>query len=232
MEIIMEKFILDKFLVAILLLMSVTNVSAATIAFNSFLEQPQRFDQELGFGYTGGAQVTSDVFGNSFTPTASGTISNIWIGVGSSLSDVGSDIFDVILAVAGVQEEPSFELARFTITGELSKRESIVSITALDAGVFVNEGTRYWMLISPGLGTPEVGWLSGPPDTLPGQLSAYPDSNSPTGWFVADFNANGAMRIDVTTVPVPATVWLLLLGMIGLVGIRRTGAKLSLIKSG
>ncbi|MBI3546622.1 MAG: hypothetical protein HY081_08540 [Gammaproteobacteria bacterium] len=214
-----------KIIVPMFFLLSVTNICASTIAYNTFLEQPQRFNQVPGFGYYGGAQVTTNIFGNSFTPTASGTISEIWVAVGSNLAAVGSDIFNVILAEAGAQDEPSAELARFTITGELSKRESIVSIAALDRGVFINEGIRYWMLISPGPGTSEVGWLGGPPNSVPGQLSAYPDSSSSTGRFVADFNVNGAMRIDVTAVPLPATVWLLLSGIIGLFSFCRSRVK-------
>jgi hypothetical protein len=197
------------------------NANCAVTAYNTFLDQPQTSTQEPGFGYSGGAQVTEDIFGNSFIPTARGTVSDIWIGVTSALADVGTDIFDVILATSGTQDEPNTELARFAVEGELSKRESVVHISALDAGVFVEENIRYWMLISPGPGTPEVGWLGGPPNSPPGALSAYPDSGSPTGWFIADFNANGAMRIDVTNVPLPTAVWLFASGLIGLLGVAR-----------
>lgn len=197
------------------------NANSAVTAYNTFLDQPQTSTQEPGFGYTGGLQGTDDIIGNSFTPTARGTVSDIWIGVGSALVDVGTDIFDVILATSGTQDEPNTELARFTVEGELSKRESIVHIPALDAGVFVQENIRYWMLISPGPGTPEVGWLGGPPNSPPGALFAYPYSGSPTGWFISDSNANGAMRIDVTNVPLPAAVWIFGSGLLGLVGIAR-----------
>lgn len=199
------------FLVAI---SPVAYAQSSTIAYSTFLEAPQRFGQQPGFGYYGGAQATSSIFGVSFVPTVSGYVSDVWIAAGSSLSDVGTDIFDLYLATSGSEMEPETIFASAEIQGELSKRESVVHIPSDSQSIFIEQGKMYWMLIAPGLGTPEVGWLGGPPNAPPGSHSAYPDSGSSTGWFVSPNNSNGAMRIDVTPVPEPSTHLLMLSGFL------------------
>ena len=194
-------------------LFSVGSAQAAIIAYNTFLENPVRCCQEPGFGYYGGMQGTTETFGNSFTPTSSGLISDIWIGIGSSLSDVGTDTVNVFLHHSGANNAPAQQFANFTIIGELSKRESVVKIV-VNSDIPLEEGTRYWMLISPGEGTFEVGWLSGPPNEIDGEFSAYPSDADPSGWFVAPFSNNGALRIDVSPIPLPAGIWFLLSGLI------------------
>lgn len=190
------------------------HAQSTTVAYSTFLEAPQRFGQQPSFGYYGGAQVTTSIFGVSFVPTISGNVSDVWIAVGSSLSDVGTDIFDLYLATSGSEMEPETIFASAEIQGELSKRESVVHIPSDSQSIFIEQGKMYWMLIAPGLGTPEVGWLGGPPNEPPGSYSAYPDSGSPTGWFVSPINSNGAMRVDVTPVPEPSTYLLMLIGLL------------------
>jgi len=113
------------FLVAI---SPVTHAQSTTVAYSTFLEAPQRFGQQPGFGYSGGAQATTSIFGVSFVPTISGNVSDVWIAVGSSLADVGTDIFDLYLATSGPEMEPETIFASAEIQGELSKRESVVHI--------------------------------------------------------------------------------------------------------
>ncbi len=190
------------------------NVNAATVtAYNTFLEAPQRFGQEAGFGYYGGGQSTSEIIGNSFIPTVTGTLDAVWIAVGSSLADVGSDTFQLYLADSGSENEPNIAFAEATVSGELSKGESVVSVEAEDPDILLEAGTLYWLLIAPGEGTSDVTWLGGPPNAVPGQLFAYLYDESPTGWFISNANANGAMRIDVTTIPLPASLWLFFSGI-------------------
>ena len=67
------------------------NVNAATVtAYNTFLEAPQRFGQEAGFGYYGGGQSTSEIIGNSFIPTVTGTLDTVWIAVDGSWASTES----------------------------------------------------------------------------------------------------------------------------------------------
>lgn len=204
-------------LVSALLCVSTARSQGTATAYNTFLETPQRSGQEPGFGYYGGMQVTSTIFGVSFIPTISGPISDVWIAVGTSLADVGTDLFDVIIATSGSEMEPAVGIAAVTIQGELSKGESVVRIPAGESDIFIQQGSFYWMLIAPGVGTPQVGWLGGPPNEPPGTYSAYPDSTKPTGWFIAPTNSNGAMRIDVALVPEPSALWLMFPGLLLLV---------------
>ncbi|OYY93874.1 MAG: hypothetical protein B7Y41_09250 [Hydrogenophilales bacterium 28-61-23] len=195
--------------------------NAAVTAYNTFLPNPQRFGQQSGFGYSGGLQVTDTIFGVSFIPTISGNLVDIWIALGTSLADPGDDLVNVFLATSGSQKEPDLILAETTVNGELAKRESVVEISAGDTDIFLQAGTLYWMLISPGPGTPQVGWLGGPPNEPEGTFSAYLDPNSPTGWFIAPFNSNGAMRIDVSPVPEPETYAMLSIGLLLVVSSHR-----------
>lgn len=190
--------------------------AATTTAYNTFLVQPQRFGQVAGFSYYGGAQVGGALFGNTFIPTVSGMLSDVWIAIGSSLADNGTDIVHVYLATTDAQNLPEFALAEAVVQGELSKRESIVHIPAGDPDIFLQAGQLYWLLLAPGEGTPEVAWLGGPPNAVPGANFGYFDINSPDGWYMNPANANGAMRIDVSAVPEPSTSLMFASGLIAL----------------
>lgn len=204
----------------LLIISTASNAQSTVTAYNTFLDFPQRAGQQVGFGYYGGLQVTDTIFGVSFVPTISGDLANVWIGVGTALSDVGTDLINLYLATSGPNLEPDTIFAEAEIQGELAKGESIVSIPADESGIFIQEGVLYWLLIQPGVGTPQVGWLGGPPNGLPGVYSAYLNENSPTGWLVSTINANGAFRIDVTAVtPVSEpNAYALMIAGIGLIG--------------
>ena len=189
-------------------------------AYNTFLEDPQHPGQDPGFGYGGGLHMTTTMFGLSFTPTISGNLSDVWIAIGTDSSDVGTDIFDLLITTSGPDMAPDFFLAGARVYDELSKGESIVELGVDQRDIFLHEGTMYWLLLVPGPGTPNAGWLSGPEESPSGAYSAYPDPGSETGWAISKLNANGALRIDV--VPISAsTSWMLMVVMFAaLVGLR------------
>jgi len=196
-------------LLALLFFSFESNAQSVT-AYNNFFEQPQNSTQNTGFGHSYGLQVTDSIIGVSFIPTISGEVSNIWVGVGTSLQNPGTDIFNLYIATSGSFQEPDTIIGEVEVQGELSKRTSIVELSA-ESGIFLNKGTSYWLLISPGQGTSEVGFLGGATTTSLAYL--YPDS--PSGWFVGSSMGSAAFRIDVSVSPVPEpkNYVLLLLGI-------------------
>ena len=202
----------------------------AEVAYNTFQEMPFRFGQEPGWGYYGGGQQTDFVFGVSFIPNVSGSLTDIWVAVGTSLSNPGTGTLELAIATSTQTLEPEFLIAAAIIEGAVLQREQIVHIPAAPDEIFLEEGTMYWLLIGPGEGTPSLAWLGGPPNSPPGTYSTYPHDSSPTGWFVSPTNSNGAMRIDVSlpiTTPIPNPNWVLVVIslLLGYIGIRTTQRK-------
>lgn len=196
------------------------NALPTVTTYNTFLEDPQHPDQDSGFGYRGGLHMTTTILGLSFTPAISGNLSDVWIAVGTDSSDVGTDMFDLLLTTSGPDMEPGLFIAGARIYDELSKGESIVRLGVDQPDIYLHENTMYWLLLIPGPGTPTVGWLGGPEESPPEAYTAYPDPESETGWVVTKLHSNGALRIDIVPISAP-TSWMLTIVMFAaLVGLR------------
>jgi len=149
----------------------------------------------------------------SFVAQTTSFLTDIWVGIGLIN---GENVLDIGI-YSDDAGEPNELVESFQIINAMSNHldMDLIHITASGSTLLTAE-TRYWLVASASSDTwAGWGWNS------IGELGTNGYRYHADPWITGDSRTMGAFRIAATEVPEPATKFLLLIGLIGLVGHRR-----------
>jgi hypothetical protein len=158
--------------------------------------------------------------GHTFTPTQSGFLTDLYVAA-SVINDVTGNrniMFELFSDATGV---PGLVLETFLFTELPDISVDLTSgsqhVTA-SGTTFLDSTLSYWLVASALDPRDTLGWNISSTETAPTYVTKFASS---ADWVIGSSSSKGAFRVQVSTVPIPAAVWLFGSGLVGLIAVAR-----------
>jgi hypothetical protein len=187
-----------------------TRPTIAYDAFNNF-GPGDTYDTTTGYtiaGTAADAPFSPHIVGSRFTAEATGILAVIRIALKDQFTP-GFNQDDVRLYQADLAGNIGPIMAAFTRGGlpPSGGSDPPETITSFDPAVVLTSGNQYWIVVAPGDSTTESGWNW----SSDGAGDLFADSTNNGLSYSYTTRRRGAMRIEVISIPEPATMSLLIL---------------------
>ncbi len=192
------------------------NSALAFDAYNNF-GPGDTYDTTTGWAVTGGdyAPFIPHIQGSRFTSEATGILAVIRISLHNSFHmPPGFNQVDVRLYEADLAGDIGPIMAAFTRGGlpTFGGSEAPETISSFDPAVVLTTGKQYWIVVAPGDHSTDAVWNW---NSL-GLSDRHANSIDSGATYMYSDARVGAMRIEVISIPEPATLVTLAIGIVGL----------------
>ena len=199
----------DVFLAVIIYVGVSGAADAATVTFDNFGPGDSYANSGYWFGQLGASH---KFVANKFTATSSGVLDSLSLGI-IALSAIQDTV--ISLATDNLGTVDSIIWSQTVSASSLSSFGSVLDISSI-GGPLLTSGASYWLIADiptaiesdPGTHAWNVNNINAIGET------AYNDD----GIWVYQNDLTFAMRVEISSVPIPAAVWLFASGLLGLLG--------------